>query len=228
MATFRKRGTKWQVQIRRQGHNPLTRTFTLRADAERWALQTEAAVERGDLHPPAKGLKDTNLADLLDRYGQTITPTKKGATSESYRLRVLRAHRISTLSLDQLTASEVCSYRDHRLGLVSPSSVRRELAVLQHCLEIARKEWGVALARNPVAEIATPSQALARERRISAGELERLRCALAKSKKGLLENVVHFAIHTGMRRGEILAMRWSDIDSGSGTVYLPDTKNGHP
>ncbi|VFU10197.1 protein of unknown function [Methylocella tundrae] len=37
MATFHKRGLKWQVQVRRQGHTTLTQSFTLKADAEAWA-----------------------------------------------------------------------------------------------------------------------------------------------------------------------------------------------
>ncbi len=228
MATFRKRGTKWQAQIRLQGHAPLSRTFTLKSDAELWARQTEAAIERGDDQGPRIELRAKTLMELLDRYERTITPIKKGHASEVYRLRVLCRHRIAGLSLNKITPSMVAAYRDDRLKLVSPSSVRRELAVLQHCLEIARREWGIALPKNPVAEINKPSQGVARERRITAEELRRLRNALAKSRNQLLTNIVHFAIHTGMRRSEVLSFRWCDINFTESTVYLTDTKNGHP
>jgi len=49
MATFRKRGQKWQAQVRLKGHAPLSRSFTLKTDAEAWARQTEAALERSDM-----------------------------------------------------------------------------------------------------------------------------------------------------------------------------------
>ena len=120
----------------------------------------------------------------------------------------------------------VTTYRDDRLRSVSASSVRRELAILQHCLEVARNEWGVALQQNPVSKIKKPAQGRARERRVTVEELERLRVALAKCRNGLLSNIVMFAIHTGMRRGEILSIRWSDIDFAASTVHLADTKNG--
>lgn len=46
MATFRKCGDRWQVQIRRQGHSSVTRSFLNKADGEAWARQIEAQLER--------------------------------------------------------------------------------------------------------------------------------------------------------------------------------------
>ncbi len=226
MATFRRRGTKWHAQIRLHGHPAMSRTFTTKRDAEIWARQIEATIERGDLPSSQAELKAVTLLQMLERYEATVTPLKKGEASERYRLRSLQNHPITRLSLDKLTPSMVTTYRDDRLRSVSPSSVRRELAILQHCLEVARNEWGVALQQNPVSKIKKPAQGKARERRVTVEELERLRTALAKCRNGLLSNIVMFAIHTGMRRSEILSIRWSDIDFDASTVHLADTKNG--
>jgi integrase len=226
MATFRRRGAKWQAQIRLHGHPAMSRTFTLKNDAEVWARQVEASIERRDFSGSLVALKTVTLIQMLERYEATVTPLKKGEASERYRLRVLRNHPIARHSLDKLTPAMVTIYRDDRLRSVSPSSVRRELAILQHCLEVAKNEWGVALQQNPVSKIKTPAQGKARERRVTVEELERLRTALAKCRNGLLSNIVMFAIHTGMRRGEILSIRWSDINFDASTVHLADTKNG--
>ena len=228
MATFRKRGQKWQAQVRLKGHTPLSRSFTLKGDAEAWARQAEASLERSDIPPSIRSLRSLSLLSLLERYEERITPRKKSAPAEKYLLRTIKAHPLTSLSLDRLTSAAITGYRDDRLSLVSASSVRRELAVLQHCLELARKEWGVALPKNPVADIAKPPQALARERRITTQEMERLRSALAGSRNGLLANVFFFAIHTGMRRSELLSIHWSNIDIENFTVHLAETKNGHP
>lgn len=227
MATFRKRGAKWQVQIRRDGHPPLSRTFTLKCDAEAWARQTEAALERGELSVASRAFKEITLLSLLEKYAETVTPQKKGRNAEKYLLRNIMGHRVSDLSLDRLTPSAVAIYRDERLKLVSPSSVRRELAILQHCIEIAGRDWGLKLPKNPVAEITKPSQNKSRERRISHDELSRLHEALRNSKNPLLEKIIYFAIHTGMRRGEILSIRWNDLNLEARTAYLADTKNGY-
>ena len=54
MATIRKRGGKWQVQVRRQGMHPASRSFALKSDAARWARQTETEADR-------KGVLDARI-----------------------------------------------------------------------------------------------------------------------------------------------------------------------
>lgn len=51
MATYRKRGACWQVQVRKLGHRPVSRTFKRRADAEVWARATEAQMDSGRRAP---------------------------------------------------------------------------------------------------------------------------------------------------------------------------------
>jgi integrase len=206
----------------------LSRTFTTKRDAEIWARKIEASIERGDLPGSLVALKAVTLRQMLERYEATVTPLKKGEASERYRLRALRNHPIARLSLDKLTPAMVTIYRNDRLRSVSASSVRRELGILQHCLGVAKDEWGVAIHQNPVSKIKKPAQGKARERRVTVEELERLRTALAKCRNGLLSNIVMFAIHTAMRRGEILSIRWIDINFEASTVHLADTKNGEP
>jgi hypothetical protein len=53
---------------------------------------------------------------------------------------------IANLPLDKLTPSTLVRLRDEYLLVVFGASVRRELAILQHCLEVAREEWGVCYA----------------------------------------------------------------------------------
>ncbi len=161
MASIRRRGATWQVQVRRQGLRPLVRTFRLKADAELWARQREAEIDRGDLPTDHRTLRSLTLSSLLGRYRDTVTPKKRGAAQEHYKLRILLAHSIAGQSLEKLSASDIAAYRDERLSMVAAGTVRRELAVLQHCFEIARSEWGVALPENPVRKIKMPSRAVA-------------------------------------------------------------------
>jgi integrase len=165
---------------------------------------------------------------LLKRYAATITPRKRGADREHYKLRVILAHPIVDLSLDRLTASEIARYRDDRLTVVKPDTVRRELALVQHCLELARKEWGVGLLLNPVQQIRLPPPGRSRTRRASPAEIASLLGACRPTRCYWLSAMILMAIETGMRRSELLSMKWADVDQKSRTVYLAITKNGHP
>jgi hypothetical protein len=77
MATFRKRGSNWQVQVRVQGQNAISRSFTFKTDAERWAREAEASIERNDFQSPAKELQTVSLDEKLERYERVVTAKKE-------------------------------------------------------------------------------------------------------------------------------------------------------
>jgi Arc/MetJ-type ribon-helix-helix transcriptional regulator len=85
MATFRKRGDKWQARVQRKGQPDLSKSFLLKADAETWARQLESEIDRG-LFQDRSEAERTTFGDLLDRYVKEITPLKKSATSEKQRI----------------------------------------------------------------------------------------------------------------------------------------------
>jgi integrase len=225
MATIRQRKSRWQVQIRRQGHQ-VSRTFRLRADAELWARQQEAELDRGGLPTDSRMLRTHTLADLLKRYAAEVVPRKRSADREVYLLRVILRHPVARLSLHLLTTTEIAKYRDHRLALVKGDTVRRELAIVRHCIEVARKEWGFVLPSNPVQQVKMPRAGNPRERRAYPGELEKLLKACEAFRSRWLSAVIQLAVETGMRQSELLAMRWDDLDLAARTVLLRNTKNG--
>ncbi|MEX2359654.1 MAG: site-specific integrase [Gammaproteobacteria bacterium] len=156
-----------------------------------------------------------------------MTPGKRGAGPEAARLRAMARHPIAKRTAAALRGVDIAGYRDDRLRVVSGASVRRELVVLAHVFEIARKEWGVALA-NPVRDIRRPPNGRPRVRRLRAedNEASRLMAACAEARNRLLLPLVELALETAMRRGELLALRWEHVTLARRTAYLPDTKNG--
>lgn len=73
-----------------------------------------------------------------------------------------------------------------------------------------------------------PTLRNARDRRLQSGEYDRLELALNRTRNPLIAPVIRFAIHTGMRRGEILGLRWEHVRLVERTAYIPDTKTGVP
>ena len=226
MATIRRRGSRWHVQVRRGGGHQATRSFLKRADADRWARETEAAADRWAFGFDPAALKQFTLADLLDRYRDEITPRKRGQRRELQLLRAFASDPLATRRLSEITASLVATYRDGRMQHVASATVRRELALLAHVFEVARRDWGLPMAGNPVRGIRQPAAGPSRTRRVSDDELRRLLDNLRADNNKLLGPAILFAIETGLRRGELIAARWNDIDGAM--LNVPETKNGHP
>jgi len=227
MATIRKRNGKWQVQVRILGGRPTTRTFHRRQDADRWALDTEAQIQRGTLGVGIEDLRRTTLVDLISRYRDAVTPRKRGRKNETIMLNALLRQPFARNSLANLTAKHFSQYRDDRLETVKPATINRELTALSHIYTTARSEWGLPM-ENPIKGIARAKGEFARNRRLREGELDKLLGATQKFRKPHLRQAIEFAIETGMRRGEILSSRWEHLDEGARTLTIPTTKTGRP
>ncbi len=231
MATFRKRGPyQWQAQVRKKGQPLQTKTFETRAMAEQWARAIEVEMDKGVFISRAEA-ENTTLKELLNRYLAEITPHKKGAAPETNRLRAFMRHRLAGRFVAGIRGVDMACFRDERLQKVTSATVKRDLVLLGHVFEVARKEWGIHV-HNPVRDIQIPSDAKARDRRLQAGENEydseetRLLASCREARNPYLLPIVCLALETAMRQGELVGLRWEHIDLTRRTVYLPDTKNG--
>ncbi|MDQ0420853.1 hypothetical protein J2045_001877 [Peteryoungia aggregata LMG 23059] len=79
MATIRKLRGRWQAQVRRRGMKPRCKSFDSKLEAEKWARDLEAQVDRFGAAPDTKILESTTLGQLLERYQSEISPTKRGS-----------------------------------------------------------------------------------------------------------------------------------------------------
>lgn len=229
MPTIRKRGPKWQAQVRRKGRKALSKTFLSKTAARTWAHCMEVALDASDVGHDEETLKGVSFQDLLERYCRDVVPLKRSAKVELGLLkRIIRDEPLVKLSLFDLSPSQVAEFRDGRLQSVKPSTVNRELGLLHHCLEVARKEWGVAAKENPVALIRKATGVGRRERRLREGELERLQNAAQRTRNKTLMPLMFFALETGMRQGELLSAYWHDVNIAGRTITIPVSKNGEP
>lgn len=224
MASLRFRNGKWQVQVRRYGHASRGKSFQSKADAQRWARQIEAELDRTLIPNDVRALNTVTVADLLTRYRDTVTKEKRGLVSEQKRIEVFLRHRWSTLPLAKLDPTAFSRYRDTRLKQVQAGTVIRELGLLRSIFETARKEWGFAAFQNPVAGLKKPKPPEGRERRLEPGELEALTKACSTVASSWLLHGMQLAIETGLRRGELLNIRWRDVNFGKGVLHVPLTK----
>jgi integrase len=168
-----------------------------------------------------------------------VTPGKRGADSEKHRIKTWKKDKLAKYSLGNLRGSDFAAWRDKRLKVVSPATVRLDLAVISNLFNIARREWGHEGLSNPIESIRLPSIQNARCRLFFDGEKDLLLDTLSPMERNengcygrncrnpLLLPLVLLATETAMRQGELLSLRWENIRFSNRVAHLPLTKNGN-
>ena len=219
MASIRKRGTKWQVQVRHKGHKLISKTFIRKAEADKWAREVEISYDQDKLTYHEK--KYPLFVDIIDRYIQQVSVMKRGQVREVYFLNQIRLMDLAQLPLNKILPYHIARLRDSRLQKNKSSTVLRELTILNHIFNVCRKDWSYKIM-NPVKEIYKPKNTLPRKRRLTHAEYNFLVNNNIASKK--LKSVIELAIETGMRRGEILNIKEDHLRTN--ILLIPSSKNG--
>lgn len=228
MSSITKRGDyQFQTIIRRKGFPTQTKTFETRADAERWTREIEAKMDTSYFRD-RREVERTTLSQALQKYLESVTPTKRGHVAERNRIRKLQQHPLALRALANLRTKHFVEYRDERLEQVAANTVRLELALLSHLYTIAIKEWSMPLMHE-LKNVRKPQPGPGRERRLEGDEEMRLRAALHQPevRSGIwMEGCLNLALETGMRAGEILSLEWRQVKLDAGVIRLEKTKNG--
>ena len=227
MATFRQRARRWSAEIRIKGEYD-SATFATRAEAVRWAAIRESEI----IDRLAGKIIKSSVRHALRKYAEEISPTHKGEQWEINRLTQFESAPFVDRQLSEVTADDLAKWRDAELrrGLKG-SSVARALKLWSSMFEVARKEWQFTRA-NPVRDIKKPRESPHRTRVYSDADIADLCTALgwanAAPENSKQETALCFlvAVDTGMRSGELIGLRWRDVDLERGVARLRETKNG--
>ena len=234
MATIVRRPGKngqvsYRVEVRRKGTPPQSASFQTLAEARKWAKIREGAVLEGR-HFPSAASKRHTVSDLIDRYISDVLPSKRASTAynQRYQLRWWKA-QLGHYALADVTPAMLIEYRDklarNKARRQSGATVNRWLAVLSHCFTMAMREW-LWCDDNPVRTIKKPKEPRGRVRYLSDQERYQLLEACQASRNPFLYTIVVLGLATGTRRGELLSLRWPDVDLKRGTLTFHETKNG--
>jgi len=226
MASIRKRGNGWQARVLRVGYPNEVKTFSAKAEAEAWARQIESKMDQCQFISRTIA-EQTTFGEIIQRYIETVTPSKRGRLEESIRLKATLRHRITKLSMANLTPQEMAAYRDDRLRHCQPNTVIRDLSALSSIINHARREWGIAIS-NPIEMIRKPQMPPGRDMVLTDDDEQNLLQELSPigRRNPLMQPLVVLAIETAMRRGELLGLEWRHVNLSRRTIYLPLTKNG--
>jgi len=224
-----------------------TATFPTRRQAERWGKTIEAEMIEGKHFRSVEARRRT-LADAIDRYIEEELPKKRDRKTRLPRLTWWK-EKLGHLKLADVTPAVLVEHRNKltretytrakpgaagstleegeaaREFKRKSATVNRYLAYLSHVFTIARKEWHW-ISHNPFDGVSRFGEGKGRVRFLSQEERVRLLAQTARDPQ--LHTAVVIALSTAARAGEIVNLRWSDVELKEGRVLLRETKNTEP
>jgi integrase len=237
MAAIRERGGKFHAQVRMAGYPARTQSFPTRRLAERWAKTVEAEMIEGRAFRNVEARRRT-LGEAIDRYILEELPKKRDGSTHRTCLPWWK-QRLGHLRLADVTPALLVEHRGKlsretfarskgakpRQYPRSAATVNRYLSALSHVFTVARREWHW-VGHNPFEGVGKLSEGRGRVRFLSEDERAALLAETAKDSQ--LHLLVVIALSTAARAGELLNLRWRDVDLAGGRVLLRHTKNAHP
>lgn len=234
MASVIKVGGKWRAQVRRKGFPVETRTFDVKSQAAAWAAKIEADMVALK-HQDKRIIANLTLADLIDRYNLEIGTVKPFGKNKVAVLATLR-ERIGSTPLPDLTVDVLMKHvRERHANGAGGVTIGIDLSYMGSLLKTASILWRLPVdlsvttaARANMKYLGLPTKSKERDRRPTAAELTEILAHFAgkKRQKVPMPDLIAFAVATAMRAGEIIRLRWADVDEVNRTVIIRDRK--HP
>jgi integrase len=213
----------YRVLIRKKGFKSITKVFSSKRMAIQFANRVESSNEAllafGGENKTKHSLGDVVQDYLAREYkGKDY---KKQSTRLSFWVKSIDVKPISDISISDVSEAML------RLpnGL-SNATINRYKSALSVVFNYACRQYN--LTSNPVGLIPSKPEDNHRVRYLSTLEKNRLLQACGVAAWSKLYLLVLMAITTGARRGELLGLRWNDIDFERQTAYVKTTKNGQP
>lgn len=158
---------------------------------------------------------------LVDKYWK-LEGCRLKAKGIRGLLEVFKA-RFGGKRLSEISAADVQSYYNETADRTSAATANRQMNLLSPMFNRA-KEWGDHHGDNPVEKVRRRREENRRLRFLSEDEIKRL----LENCSDRIRPLLVCALLTGMRRGEILQLRWENVDVERGILYILQSKSGKP
>lgn len=159
-----------------------------------------------------------------DEYLPHARDTKRSWKDDASRLETGAIPFFGERPLDTLTTRDVQQFHAAMKERNSASTANRHLTLVHRMFALAI-QWGI-VERNPCAGVKKFQESPGAERFLSADEVRRLLEALERAPNPVMASAFRMLLFTGLRKREVLDLRWDDVDRERGTVVLRHTKSG--
>lgn len=237
MATFRKRGKRWQAMVRRKGFPEAAKSFPTRGAAKTWAER----LERDQAQRTAAGTTDDDLMTVracIQWYTHPDRQNDPWGRTKSADLNRLLGYGIADRIAAELKSHDYIRHVEQRRKLgAGPATAGNDLIWLRQVLRSVRagkniKSIDLAELDDATADLRRRKliqKSRQRDRRLSTDEEKALFAHFRKRDVHAelpMVDIVRFALATARRQEEITRLRWRDLDKKKGIAWLDDVK--HP
>lgn len=186
-------------------------------DAENALSALKADILRGEY----RFKKDwkVRFEDFAKEYLEYAKINKRSWTRDESSLKNLLPH-FKDMLLSKINPLHIEEYKKMRLEKVKTSTINRELTCLKHMFTIAEK-FRKFNGKNPVKDVKFFQERQFIIRILDREEIKKL----INASTGYLRAMIILALNTGMRKGEILNLKWNDIDFIEDYIYIKETKS---
>jgi integrase len=193
------------------------RGFKTKREAEKALNQVEVDLAKGTYIAPSKML----FKDFLEEWFKGKLLSLGPQSTKVYRgildFRVIP--KLGNYQVSSLSPVVIQAYvNDLKHEGLANSTIAKVLKIIKSSLETA-KDLELIL-RNPASKISVPKE---ETKRLDVWNKDEVITFLNLAKTNIYYLVFHLALYTGMRQGEILGLRWEDIDFDGGTICVRQT-----
>jgi integrase len=223
---IRRRAKKYECLIRYKGAR-FQKSFERKTSAVRWGYKAIAELEAGTYVDRDK-LFSMQLKELLVLFYEHVKAQRRRPKNLKYTIDMLCKEDIGKCYLPQLNGVKISTFKNEMLETRSPTTVLKYLQLISRAITVGQRELGIPVFNNPVKQVTLPKEPIHRDRVLTETERLGLYKACENNPIYFMRSFVELLFETLCRRGELLALRFEDINFVDKTALIRITKNGKP
>ncbi len=214
------RGENWYIDFTFKGQRIRESIGPSRRGAEKVITKKKAEIAENKYLDVRKEPEPIKFHEFAKEYLQWSKATKKASTYNreiSFMKQLEKEFEGKTIQ--EITTWQIDKWKVKRKDELKPASVNRELGLLKNMFSKA-VEWG-KLNENPSRKVKRLKGEVKRVRFLMSGEIQ----TLLSNCPDHLKPIVTVGLHTGMRKRELLGLKWEQVNFEQGIITLTETKN---